>query len=153
MSRFNRMTRMTIRTKTAAAGAALAVFAAASPAFAQFGGPFPEQEGKDVYGAICQGCHMPDGKGSQGAGSALLGYPPLAGNAKLGAKAYPALVVARGQKAMPEFGSTLSDAQIANVVNYIRTNFGNRFVDTITPEQVKPLRPAAPMSGTIRPPG
>jgi mono/diheme cytochrome c family protein len=144
---------MTIR--IAAAGAALSLLAFAGAASAQTspvaaGGPaFPEQDGKDIYAVICQSCHMPQGEGAKGAGI----YPALANNRKLSARGYPALVIARGQKAMPQFGTLLTNAQIANVVNYIRTNFGNKFADTITPEQVKPLRPAAPMSGTIRPPG
>lgn len=105
--------------------------------------------GKDIYEGVCQGCHMPDGKGAKGAGA----YPALAGNKKLASKAYPALVVIRGQKAMPDFGPYMSDAQVANVVNYIRSNFGNTFTDAITPEEVKPLRPAAAPTGTVRPPG
>jgi mono/diheme cytochrome c family protein len=114
---------------------------------------FPETEGKDIYGAICQGCHMPDGKGSGAASSAIIGYPALAGNKKLAAKAYPALVVVRGQKAMPEFGSQLNDVQIAAVVNFIRSNFGNAYPDAITPEQVKAVRPTRAATGTVRPPG
>jgi mono/diheme cytochrome c family protein len=105
--------------------------------------------GEAIYKNICQGCHMPDGKGAVGAGM----YPALAGNKKLAAKAYPALVIVRGQKAMPEFGTAFSDAQVAGVVTYIRTNFGNSFADTITPEEVKALRPARAPTGTVRPPG
>ncbi len=153
-----RMTRMTTPIKTlpkfgAVAGLALSLAGLAGPAFAQFGGPFTEQTGKDIYSNICQGCHMPDGKGSQGAGSAPLGYPALAGDKKLAAKAYPALVVVRGLRAMPEFGSTLSDAQVAEVVNYIRTSFGNAYADPITAEQVKPVRPVKAATGVVKPPG
>jgi mono/diheme cytochrome c family protein len=152
MTRFKRITRMTTRTKTAAlAAGALSLLAFAGPAFAQAGGAFPEQSGAEIYGAICQGCHMPDGKGGQG--SAITGYPALAGNKKLAAKAYPAMVITRGQKAMPEFGSMLSDVQVANVINYIRTNFGNTYTDAITPEQVKPMRPVKAAAGNVRPPG
>ena len=82
---------------------------------------------------------MPDAKGAVGAGA----YPALAGNPRLGSAAYPAMVIVRGQKAMPSFGG-LSDAQVADVVNYIRSNFGNHFDDKITPETVKALRPASP---------
>ena len=112
---------MTLRRALPAAGLILALAALANPAAAQRRGDYPEQTGKEIYEGICQGCHMPDAKGAQGAGM----YPALAGNKKLAAKVYPALVIVRGQKAMPEFGTGLSDMQVANVVNYIRSNFGN----------------------------
>jgi len=47
-----------------------------------------------------------------------------------------------GQKAMPAFiGSKLSDQQIADVVNYIRTHFGNNYTDRVTATDVKAARP------------
>src|ERR1700744_3419577 len=97
------------------------------------GGPFAFQGGQAIFTNVCQGCHMPDAKGAVGAGM----YPALAGDKKLTAAAYPVLVVIKGQKAMPDFGTSFSDQQIANVVNYIRTNFGNAYTDTVTPEDVK----------------
>ncbi len=127
----------------------LASVGGAAMAQGGFGGRYPDQGGEAVYKAICQGCHMPDGKGAVGAGM----YPPLAGDAKLGAKTYPAFVVIRGQKAMPEFGTGLEDAQVADVVNYIRTHFGNGFTDTVTAEEVKSMRPARAPTGTVRAPG
>jgi len=116
----------------------------ASGALAQdiFTGAFPQKTGEEVYKGICQGCHMPDAKGAIGAGA----YPALAGDTKLQGSAYPAMVIIRGQKAMPSFGSNLGDDQIAGVVNYIRSNFGNHYTDKITPEDVKALRPAKPPS-------
>ena len=53
---------------------------------------------------------------------------------------YPIIVVINGQRAMPPFGSELSDAQIANVVNYIRTRFGNRYEDKVSPAEVQAAR-------------
>jgi mono/diheme cytochrome c family protein len=91
---------------------------------------------------------MPDAKGAVGAGM----YPALANNKKLGAKAYPALVIVRGQKAMPEFGTAFSDEQVANVVNYVRTHFGNTYTDAVTPAEVKPLRPTH-AGGNVSAPG
>jgi mono/diheme cytochrome c family protein len=143
----NRMNPMMLRTALIAAGLTAAL---ASPALAQrAAGPAPEVSGKEIYEGICQGCHMPDAKGAQGAGL----YPALAGNRKLAAKSYPALVVARGQKAMPEFGTSMSDQQIANVVNYIRTNFGNSYTDAVAPADVKLVRPSLAETGAVRPPG
>lgn len=143
---------MKTRQALAAAGLILAVSALASPSLAQRRGgasPFPEQSGEEIYKGVCQGCHMPDAMGAKGAGA----YPALAGNKRLGAKAYPALVIVRGQKAMPEFGSSFSDEQVANVVNYIRTHFGNGFADTVTPDEVKAVRPPPRPVGTVAPPG
>ena len=135
-----------------AAGLAIGLAALAGPAPAQnfgFGG-YPEQTGEALYKGICQGCHMPDAKGAAGAGA----YPALAGNRKLTAKTYPMMVVIRGQKAMPEFGSAFTDAQVANVVNYIRTHFGNDYKDVATPEEVKTLRATlAPKAVSEKAPG
>ena len=49
-------------------------------------------------------------------------------------------VVLHGQKAMPWFDDMFSDAQVANVVNYIRTNFGNHYADKVTPQDVHKAR-------------
>jgi mono/diheme cytochrome c family protein len=118
-------------------GLALGLAALSGPVRAQgFGGGYSEQTGEALYTGICQGCHMPGAKGAVGAGA----YPALAGDRKLAAKAYPVLVVLRGQKAMPEFGSALTDGQVANVVNYVRSHFGNSYTDPVTPDEVKALR-------------
>src|SRR5271170_1209370 len=100
------------------------------------GGMFPMQGGQAIYEGICQGCHMPDAKGAVGAGM----YPALAGNAKLEEAGYPIGVIVNGQKAMPPLGSMFSDTQIADVVNFIRTHFGNHYTDKVTPAMVKAAR-------------
>ena len=112
---------------------------AARPAAAQDGRVqhFPQQTGADLYHNICQGCHMPDAKGAAGAGA----YPALAGNKHLKAGLYPVGVVMNGRKAMPAFGPMLDDAQIAAVVNFVRSSFDNHYKDAVTPEMVKALRP------------
>ncbi|HEY2050646.1 MAG TPA: cytochrome c [Caulobacteraceae bacterium] len=99
-------------------------------------GHFSEQTGEAIWQGICQGCHMPNAQGAVGAGA----YPRLAGDPRLASNLYPTMMVLNGQRAMPSFGSALSDAQIAAVVNYLRTHFGNSYKDPITPEQVKALR-------------
>ena len=100
------------------------------------GAMFAMQTGEDIYKGVCQGCHMPDARGAVGAGM----YPGLAKNENLESAGYPAMVVLKGQKAMPDFGSSFSDEQIANVVNYIRTHFGNRYRDKITAADIHALR-------------
>jgi mono/diheme cytochrome c family protein len=42
---------------------------------------------------------------------------------------------------MPPFGVMMNDEQIAAVVNYVRTHFGNAYKDAVIPEDVKVVRP------------
>jgi mono/diheme cytochrome c family protein len=102
--------------------------------------------GAEIYGHICQGCHMPGGQGAVGAGH----YPKLAGDPALVSWEYVALTVLHGKKGMPAFGLAkgqvldflavqLSDAEVADVVNYVRSNFGNHYKGSITAGQVAAL--------------
>src|SRR5215467_9094993 len=77
---------------------------------------FATQTGEAIYADVCQGCHMGGGEGATGAGT----YPALAKNPKLAAAAYPVLMVIKGRKGMPPFGSQLTDQQVVAVVNYVR---------------------------------
>jgi mono/diheme cytochrome c family protein len=79
---------------------------------------------------------MPNGQGAAGAGR----YPALARNPKLEAAGYPITTVLRGFNGMPTFAERLTDAQVARVVNYVRTHFGNGYADAVKPEDVKALR-------------
>jgi mono/diheme cytochrome c family protein len=101
-----------------------------------YAGGYKQQTGEEIYKGICQGCHMPDAKGAIGAGA----YPALAKDIRLVASIYPLTVVLNGQRAMPPFGADLSDEQIANVINYVRTHFGNHYKDVLTPAAVKAAR-------------
>lgn len=107
------------------------------------GGRFAGADGEAVFRGICQGCHMPDAKGARGAGA----YPPLAGNPRVASPQYMAAVIFHGRRDMPSFkpaqgeerflrGAGLSDAQIAGVINYIRTHFGNQYTDSISADEV-----------------
>ena len=125
--------------------AALVLATGASAQRGRFGG-YSYQSGQDLYQHVCQGCHMADAKGAVGAGM----YPALAGDTKLRTPLYPAIVILRGQKAMPSFPD-LTDAQIAAVTNYVRSNFGNNFTGTVTPEQVGKLRPQQVLREAQRP--
>jgi mono/diheme cytochrome c family protein len=98
---------------------------------------FMQITGEDLFANICQGCHMPDGNGASGAAT----YPSIANNRKLEASGYPVYVVVNGQRAMPPFGAMLSDDQVAAVVNYLRTHFGNDYRDAVTAADVKLVRP------------
>jgi mono/diheme cytochrome c family protein len=99
---------------------------------------FSEKTGEAIYANVCQACHMSDGKGATGAGT----YPALAGDRNLGAAGYPVTVLLNGLRGMPPVGFMMSDDQVAAVVNYVRTHFGNNYPDAVTAEDVKAVRPA-----------
>lgn len=96
-------------------------------------GKFDQPSGEALFNQVCQGCHMAQGQGSHGAGA----YPALATNIKLGAKVYPVFMVSSGQGGMPGFKKYMDDQQIASVVNYVRTHFGNNYTDTVTVDDVR----------------
>ncbi|MBB2201056.1 c-type cytochrome [Gluconacetobacter tumulisoli] len=120
------------------AGTTLATQARADSASAVAGHLQPLADGAAVYQHVCQGCHMPDGRGAMGSGAR---FPALAGNAKLASPDYPAYVILNGFGGMPSFAGLLTDAQVADVVNHIRTHFGNHYTDTLKPEDVAAQRP------------
>jgi mono/diheme cytochrome c family protein len=139
------------RTKTFRLAVALLALCVGAPAFADTAGPapkskrgngagflapFPFDGGEAIYKGVCAGCHMPDAKGAVGAGA----YPALAKDENLETAAYPVAMVLKGQKAMPGLGMQLDDQQIADVVNYVRSHFGNKYRDKLKPEDVKAQR-------------
>jgi mono/diheme cytochrome c family protein len=113
--------------------------AIAQPADSRFANParFMAQTGEALYADLCQGCHMPGGVGAVGAGA----YPALARNPKLASAGYPLLLVINGRSAMPPFGDLLTDQQVAAVVNYVRSHFGNAFADEASAADAKAARP------------
>ncbi len=137
---------MNIRNIAIYTGMALVLAGASAPALA-VGPGFklpPAETGEQVYVQACQMCHQPGGVGGIGAASA---YPALAKNPTLGVAAYPIMTILRGRAAMPWFGGTLSSAQIASLVTYLRTNFGNNYPTPVTEEDVKKLSVNLPVSG------
>lgn len=91
------------------------------------------QAGAAIYADTCKGCHT-----AAGTGISTI-FPALAGNSSVQQKDPTSLVrvIVEGSKsaatdaeptgpAMPSLGWRLSDEQIANVVTYIRNNWGNR---------------------------
>jgi mono/diheme cytochrome c family protein len=148
---------MTVHEHPARWAAALCLLALAiAPVLADEAAPEPPPEGNlgttsgaEIYAQVCQGCHMADGRGAVGGGS----YPAFAGNANLASSRYVAVVILGGRRNMPAFAPEhaagsffepvwLTDVQVANVINHIRTNFGNDYRDPITATEVRALHPA-----------
>jgi mono/diheme cytochrome c family protein len=111
--------------------------------------------GEQIYEHICQGCHMPGGQGAAGAGA----FPKLAANKNFVSWRFVALTVLDGRNGMPPFGypegqgirsgpAHLTDGQIADVVNYVRSHFGNAYKAEVTAKQIAALpHPAAELMG------
>ncbi len=109
---------------------------------ADAGGP-----GKAVYGRICAACHLGSGKGVPGNN-----IPPLAGSAiAQGDARKPIGIVLHGLRGpierngvqingqMAAWKDQLSDQEIADVLTYVRANFGNAGA-AVTADEVKAVR-------------
>jgi mono/diheme cytochrome c family protein len=103
------------------------------------------ERGKEVYTAQCISCHQPNGEGLSGV------FPPLAGSDHLTKNQEKSIsVILNGQNEEITVNGTkysvpmaamnsLTDQQIADVLNYIGQSWGNQF-NTVTPAQVKSKR-------------
>ncbi|MDR0806935.1 MAG: cytochrome c [Enterobacteriaceae bacterium] len=97
---------------------------------------FSQRSGESLYQSLCQACHMPAGAGAIGAGH----YPSLANNGNLISSMFLANIIMYGQRGMPGFGEVLDDEQVTELVNYIRTHFGNHYQDKLTTDKVQLIR-------------
>jgi cytochrome c6 len=93
--------------------AAALTAAAAVPALAA-------EDGASLFQENCSACHQAKGEGVPGA------FPPLAGNKfVVGDPKGPAYVLTHGRGGMPNFSDDLDDQQMAAIINYIRSAWGN----------------------------
>ncbi|NNG14951.1 MAG: cytochrome c [Gemmatimonadales bacterium] len=104
--------------------------------------------GEQVYGTTCQVCHQPDGTGMEGQWPALAGSAVVSGDPEI-----PIRIVLRGMSGemtrngvtyngvMTPWGSQLSDEDVANVLTYVRSSWGNSAAE-VTAEQVAAVRTA-----------
>jgi len=113
-----------------------------APVAAPAGGGYDAAKGQALFTANCAACHQATGEGIPGA------FPPLKGNAAVN-NADPTThirVVLHGLQGgtvggvtysspMPPFANTLSDADIANIIDYERSSWGNHGVP-VTGQQV-----------------
>jgi len=101
-------------------------------------------QGAALYMDNCGGCHQATGRGLRGV------FPPLAGNGVVLASdpANIVKVVDGGIKArggyisMPSFKDQLTDEQVADIANYIRTHWGNGAPPNATLAMVAKMRAA-----------
>lgn len=88
--------------------------------------------GASVFTSNCSSCHQANGKGQPGV------FPPLAGNSFVTGPADAVIAVVKNGKSgkitvngqtyngqMPAWKGTLSNADIAHVITYIRSSWGN----------------------------
>ena len=114
--------------KAALAIIATIAAAASSPSRAQ------ETDGKSLFLKNCAACHQATGKGIPGA------FPALAGSKFVqGPGNEVASVLLKGRGGMPDFSDSLSDSDIATVLTFVRSNWGNK-ADGLNAEQVAALR-------------
>lgn len=87
---------------------------------AQTGEDEPGDLGQEVYEDTCVRCHQAGGRGVEGV------FPSLRENDLVqGPPEALLIVVLEGRAAMPGFGESLTDRQIAAVLTYLRTRWGN----------------------------
>jgi cytochrome c oxidase cbb3-type subunit 2 len=101
-----------------------------------------EFDGKSLYIANCQSCHQENGEGLKGA------FPPLKGSLIVTGDNLELYVdiIMNGYDARPEYGvmagvgtnMEFNENHVAAIINYERTNWGNR-APKVTPEEIKKI--------------
>jgi cytochrome c6 len=76
--------------------------------------------GAELYKDNCSACHQPSGSGILGAFPALKGDPIANGDPR-GA----ATLILNGRGGMPAFKDSLTDAELAAILTYVRSAWGN----------------------------
>lgn len=76
--------------------------------------PAPDATGEEIYSQLCSRCHADDLSGGIG--------PPLGpgSNAAQQDDLFLEFTISRGQGRMPSFSGTLSEEQIARLIEYLR---------------------------------
>lgn len=108
------------------------------------------ERGSKVYATVCAACHQSDGLGVQRMNPPLVKTKWVLGDKKALAK-----IVINGLKGgeieidgddfhnpMPPQGAQLDDQQIADVLTFVRNNFGNK-ASAVLPADVKAARTGA----------
>ncbi len=101
--------------------------------------------GATLYTDHCSACHQAKGRGMPGI------FPPLAGNPAIIASdpgnvlqaILQGIPMQNGYVPMPSFASQLSDQEVADLANYVRTSWGNSAPANATAAEVAKRRAAA----------
>ncbi len=98
--------------------------------------------GGSVYMQNCSSCHGSNGKGQPGAFPPLVGNPVVTGDSRqvihIVKAGLTGPIKVKGQSyngQMPSWSGTLKNDQIAAVVSYIRSSWGNK-AGSVTPDHV-----------------
>lgn len=110
--------------------------------------PAPASPGKMVFDALCMNCHQPDGKGLLGIYPSLIGSDWVSGDKatliKILVHGLNGPITLNGKEfaaiaPVPMPPSSLNDEQIADVLTYMRSSFGNK-AEAVTKDEVKAVR-------------
>ena len=102
--------------------------------------------GKNLYTAVCAGCHLPNGIGQEGLSAPLAGSEWVTGSegrlVRIVLHGVGGPIIAAGKETnleMPGIGGAFTDEQIAQILSYIRRDFGNEapIVETATVEKIR----------------
>jgi mono/diheme cytochrome c family protein len=103
--------------------------------------------GATLYKQKCAACHQATGKGIKGS------FPALAGDALvLGDPGPLSQRVLAGRGGMPTFKRSMTDQQIADVLSFVRSSFGNT-APPVSPDAVAATRATVPGGGAQVPLG
>jgi len=111
------------------------------------GGGAKKIDGGQIYANLCVACHQASGSGLPGV------FPPLDGSEWVTQdKLVPVKILLKGLQGpiqvkgaqyngvMPAFESQISAAEIAAVVNYIRSSWSNKASDEVSEQEVEELK-------------
>lgn len=115
-----------------------------------------DDDGEAIFANRCAACHQANGMGLAGT------FPPLGGSSwVVGDARRPVSIVLLGMQGpievsgkryssvMPAFGAQLDDAQVAAVLSYVRSSFGNDAPE-VKPEVVEAQRAALGERGSLQ---
>lgn len=85
------------------------------------GGAWAQPDGATLFSDNCAACHQAQGEGVPGAFPALAGNKVVQGDPK-----DAAWVVTHGRGGMPNFAEDLNDEQVASILTYMRSAWGNK---------------------------
>ena len=77
--------------------------------------------GEKVYKAKCASCHGPDGKGETAAGKATKARDLGSADVKKESDAEWTDIIVKGKNKMPSYDKKLTDAEVKDVVAYMRS--------------------------------